>query len=131
MQADSPASGNLVEYWTAGIRRGFGVVILIVLLLIVGAQVTVFMAMTHALSPVGDQGGWGFIPSIVLAFFVLLPLGFAGGVLAAWLIGRRVFPVIGWGSLIVLVPLGAPPANLYLARVIGEHVVPLLSGVLP
>ena len=131
MQADSPASGNLVEYWTAGIRRGFSVVILIVLLLIVSAQVTVFTAMARALSPAGDQGGWGFSPSIGLAFFVLMPLGFAGGVLAAWLIGRRAFPVIGWGSLLVLVPLGSPFVNLYLARLIGEHVVPLLSGGLP
>jgi len=126
MQAADPANGNLIEYWTGGIRRGFNVLILVGLLLIVSAQVRVFLAIAGAVSPESANGGWGFIPAIGLAFFVLMPLGFAGGVLAAWLIGRKAFRPLAWGSLLVLIPLGTPPANLYLARVIGEGVVPLL-----
>ncbi len=132
MQADSSAPGNLIEYWTAGIRRGFNIVILIVLLLIVSAQVRVFMAIAAAASPESANGGWGFIPAIGFAFFVLMPLGLAGGVLAAWLIGRRAFRAVAWASLLVLIPLGTPPVNLYIARVIGERVAPVLvPGVRP
>ncbi len=58
MQADSSAPGNLIEYWTAGIRRGFNIVILIVLLLIVSAQVRVFVAIAAAVSPESSNGRW-------------------------------------------------------------------------
>jgi len=126
MQAADAARGNLIEYWTGGIRRGFNVLILVVLLLIVSAQVRVFLAIVGALSPESANGGWRFIPAIGLAFFVLMPLGFAGGVLAVWLIGRKAFRPVAWASLLVLIPLGTPPVNLCIARVIGESVVPLL-----
>jgi len=126
MQAADPARGNLIEYWTGGIRRGFNVLILVVLLLIVCAQVRVFMAIV--LSPESAHGGWGFILDFDFAFFILVPLGFAGGVLAAWLIGRKAFRPLAWASLLVLIPLGTPFMNLYIARVIGERVVPLLMS---
>jgi hypothetical protein len=61
-----------------------------------------------------------------ILYFILLPLGFGGGVLAAWLIGRKAFRPVAWGSIFVLAPLGTPPLNLLLVRVLGEWVVPHL-----
>ena len=122
MQADRPVAGNLVEHWMGGVRRGFNRFLLIVLLLIVVVEVRLFWAITVEVAEDSEKG----LTAIVFAIFILMPIGFSGGVLAAWLIGRKAFRPVAWSSIFLLAPLGTPPINLLLVRVLAEYVVPMI-----
>jgi hypothetical protein len=121
MQTDRPVSGNLVEHWMGGVHRGFNRFLLIVLLLIVVAELRLFWLITAEVAENSERG----LAAIVFAVFILPPVGFAGGVMAAWLIGRKAFRPVAWGSIFILVPLGAPPVNLLLVRVLSEWMAPM------
>ena len=122
MQTDPPVAGNLVEYWMGGVRRGFNRFLLIVLLLIVAVQVRLFYVITVEWAGSSEKG----LTAIVFAIFILMPIGFGGGVVAAWLIGRKAFRPVAWTSIFVLTPLGAPPINLLLLRALVDYVAPMI-----